>query len=436
MSFGVFSCCKPTNIPQIVANPMTLAFQQFLSLGATSSQQVSVTGTNLTTDITITAPSGYEVSLNGTTWTTSVVITQTSGSASGTLYVRLNSTSAGNYNGNVVLSSAGASNVDVVCNGVCLNTQIAVNPTSLSFTKHNPLPSASQSFLVSGSDLVGNLFLNVAPSFEISLDNINFFPSLSLSPTAMIVSPTTIYVRFVEQIEGTYNINVVCTSLNATTVNEVLTGIYEIRNAYEFAPGSVPTIAAFSNNYVPSISNAVIVGDIIYFDNVGWVPIVGSKFNSSTTLLNVITSKAEIKRCFGYATSLLTFKGKVNIVDLSAGMFSGCTSLNHVDAKFSSMLDTNFASTAISDFGFMKHTTSLTFANFQGCINANNFDFSGLITPDFGVVSIDDSNFNGITGNNITIVAKVAHQTNNGGLMDGDLDTLNTLNTCIFTWVP
>lgn len=437
MSFGVFSCCPPPVIPLIAANPTSMTFQQFLGT-PTAVQTSTVTGSNLTTDITVTAPTGYQVSLNGTTWSSSVIIPQTGGSASATLYIRLNASITGIYNQNIVLSSTGASNVDIVCTGKCLQPTITLSVPTMTFLKHNPLASPSQNYTVSGNDLVAPVTIAVGGSdYEISTDNINWFFNLTLPNTGGILAPTIIYVRFIGVNTGFSNVNIVHSSTNAPNNALVITGQYTIRNRYTFATGTVPSIAAFQNNYVPGIVNPQIIGDDIYFDNPSWTPILPSKFASNVNLLGVITSKNEIKECFRSSTGLVNFKGLNPIIDFIGQMFNGASSLVNVDAEFVQITDNCFKGTAIADFSFLSTLQTITgINNFMNCVNATAFDFSSITTADFATTNGDEGNFSGITGQTIAITAKIAHQTNNAGGMDGDLATLNAANTCTFNWVP
>ncbi len=85
---------------------------------ASASTSVGVTGTNLTADITATAPGGFEVSSNDSSWAGTATFSQSGGNASGTLYVRLAAgTAVGDYGGIVTLASTGASNVNVAVEG-------------------------------------------------------------------------------------------------------------------------------------------------------------------------------------------------------------------------------------------------------------------------------------------------------------------------------
>lgn len=84
---------------------------------ASTAQSFSVSGANLTANLVATAPGGFEVSPDGTTYGSTATFTQSDGSASGSLRIRLAATAAvsGIYNSqNIVLSSAGATSVNIV----------------------------------------------------------------------------------------------------------------------------------------------------------------------------------------------------------------------------------------------------------------------------------------------------------------------------------
>jgi hypothetical protein len=83
---------------------------------ASSAQNFSVSGSNLTGNLVATAPTGFEVSSDGTNYGSTATFGQSGGSASGTLRVRLAATAAasGSYNSqNIVLSSTGATSINI-----------------------------------------------------------------------------------------------------------------------------------------------------------------------------------------------------------------------------------------------------------------------------------------------------------------------------------
>jgi len=82
-------------------------------------QQFSVSGSNLTADITATAPPGFEISLNAANgFGNSADIPQTGGTINSTVvYVRSSATATGSISGNVVLASVGATSNNVAVLG-------------------------------------------------------------------------------------------------------------------------------------------------------------------------------------------------------------------------------------------------------------------------------------------------------------------------------
>jgi hypothetical protein len=101
--------------PAIGAAAIATAFAT--TYGTASTAQIfTVSGINLTADLTATAPSGFEVSNGGVSYGSSVTFPQSGGSASGTLYIRLatNAGVIGTYNSqNTALSSTGATSVNI-----------------------------------------------------------------------------------------------------------------------------------------------------------------------------------------------------------------------------------------------------------------------------------------------------------------------------------
>ncbi|MEJ6598615.1 MAG: FG-GAP-like repeat-containing protein, partial [Crocinitomicaceae bacterium] len=218
---------KNGEFPSITTTGSITSFSSCANV-ASASQTIAVSGSFLTANITAAAPTGFQVSLDGSTWANSVTINQSSGSASATLYVRMNALSSSPSNGNITLSSAGATNVTVAVSGV-VNTciSVAASPTSLSgFSTTGANPSAAQTTSISGSGLTNDIVLTAPTGYEISLASASgYASSLTLTQTAGTVNATTIYVRLATAgTPGTYNGNLTVASTGATTVNIGLTG--------------------------------------------------------------------------------------------------------------------------------------------------------------------------------------------------------------------
>lgn len=169
-----------------------------------TAQSFTVSGSNLTNDISLTAPSGFEISRSsGSDYKSSLSLTQSGGTvASTTIYVRFKPASTGLKSGNIAIKSTGAETKNVTVSGTGTTVSpptIAVSTTSLPdfggvLVNSN---SSSQSFTVSGSNLSANISLSAPSGFEISKSSgSNYGATLSLTQTSGTVSNTTIYVRF------------------------------------------------------------------------------------------------------------------------------------------------------------------------------------------------------------------------------------------------
>lgn len=116
-----------------------------------TAQTFGVSGSNLTANLVATAPAGFQVSSDGTTFGNTATFTQSSGSASGTLSARLSATAAvsASYNSqNIVLSSTGATSVNIVTAA----SGNAVTPKALTITAGNQTKTYG-STLVFGTSL-------------------------------------------------------------------------------------------------------------------------------------------------------------------------------------------------------------------------------------------------------------------------------------------
>ena len=110
---------KASSGPTISTSGTLSAFSYNYGEGPSASQTFTVKGSNLTGNLTVTAPSNYQVSLNGSSWNSSLTLTESAGTVSSTtIYVRLVSgLSVGTYNDNIAVSGGGASEKNVAVNG-------------------------------------------------------------------------------------------------------------------------------------------------------------------------------------------------------------------------------------------------------------------------------------------------------------------------------
>jgi len=171
---------------------------------ASTAQTFTLTGANLTSNLTVAAPTGFEVSTDGATYGTSRTVAPTTGSVNATIFVRLSAAAvAGTPSGNVTVTSANsevtARNVAVSGTVTAANLPaISLAPTSASgLTNYLGYPSASTNYTVTGTNL-GSTNLVVTAStnaIEVSTNaTTGFTNTLTFAPTAGVVS-NTVFVR-------------------------------------------------------------------------------------------------------------------------------------------------------------------------------------------------------------------------------------------------
>jgi hypothetical protein len=113
------------------------AFSTVTGIASTAST-FTVSGANLTSDVTVTPPSGFEVSTNGTTYFSSINLTRTGNVLVGqpvTVYCRVAAaTAAGIYSGSINHTATGATAKTVSVSATVLSTQPTTQATAVSFT--------------------------------------------------------------------------------------------------------------------------------------------------------------------------------------------------------------------------------------------------------------------------------------------------------------
>jgi len=178
-------------------------------VSAASATTVTVTGGSLTAGIVATAPTGFEVSNDGATYDRTATFAQTGGFANGTLYLRLAANAAaGSRSGNVVLSSAGATSVNVptVASTVTAKAlSVTAAEKTMIYGEADPALTYTSDGLVNGDALSGSLSRAVGtavgtyaisqgtlanPNYSISFTGANFtITAASLASSAITLTP-------------------------------------------------------------------------------------------------------------------------------------------------------------------------------------------------------------------------------------------------------
>jgi len=139
-SVAAFAASTPTIT---LSESNITSFNYIEGLGPSSEQTFTVAGSNLTGDISITAPTNYEISTDGTNFYSSRTLTQSGGAVSTTtIHVRLKTGLGVNtYNGTLTAASSGATTKNVSLSGevTCpsLSAPTATAATSASSTSFN-----------------------------------------------------------------------------------------------------------------------------------------------------------------------------------------------------------------------------------------------------------------------------------------------------------
>ncbi|MDD3143417.1 MAG: SUMF1/EgtB/PvdO family nonheme iron enzyme [Candidatus Cloacimonetes bacterium] len=189
-------------------------------------QSYTLTGSNLTANVTVTAPTGYRVATSQSgTYNTSLTVNHTGGSVNTTIWVRFQPTSAQYYGGNVSNSSSGATTVNVSVNGTGVTPSLEVSPSSLSFGNVTvDTNSTPQSYALSGSNLTANVTVTAPTGYRVATSQSGTYStSLTVNQSGGSVN-TTIWVRFQPTSDQSYSGNVSNSSSGATTVNVSVSG--------------------------------------------------------------------------------------------------------------------------------------------------------------------------------------------------------------------
>jgi Bacterial Ig-like domain (group 3) len=170
---------------------------------AGSAQSFLVGGSDLTGDLTVSAPAGIELSDDGgLTWHSSLDLPETNGTVDPTaVETRISASApAGAMTGSVTISSPGAATESIPVGGTAnaspspvLTSTVSALPLGLS----NPgVAGSAQSFTVGGSGLTGDITVSAPTGAEISDDGgLTWHSSLDLPETNGTVTPTAIQAR-------------------------------------------------------------------------------------------------------------------------------------------------------------------------------------------------------------------------------------------------
>lgn len=260
----------PVPVPTINTSASLTAFTTTYGTASTS-QSFAISGTNLTGDITATAPTGYEVSNGGTSYSSTATFAQTSGTATGTLYVRLSATASvsSNYNSlSIVFSSPGATNVNVgtsssgnsisakniSISGITISNKVydGNNSASITGTAEYTGLANSQTFTVSGTPTAVFINKNVENGKAVTVSgysapNSNY---VIIQPNGLTANITTLTITLTNPLVSSKTYN----GTTSATISGTLNGIISPDIVNLVGDGAYATANAGSNIVVTASS--------------------------------------------------------------------------------------------------------------------------------------------------------------------------------------
>jgi hypothetical protein len=223
-TIGSFSGC--VSDPTISLGGTIASLDYYENNGPSSEGDFSVSGSNLTNDITVSVSSNFEISLtSGSGFASTLTVSQTSGTADPTtIYVRLSSgLSSDTYTGDITASSTGASDSVLSVTGVVSPADPQITITAFlddfNYIATTGGPSPEDSFSVEGLFLQDDISITAPTNYEVSLTTSSgFASSVTITPgqSGTVVS-TEVFVRLAASLSaGNYNGDITISSTGVT----------------------------------------------------------------------------------------------------------------------------------------------------------------------------------------------------------------------------
>lgn len=200
---GTDASYEPFTVTAGSAPTLTLAPTSLAGLTANqgfagTSAVYALTGSNLTTQVTVTAPQSFEVSKDNVSFaTTQTLNPEINGVASAQLYVRIKSDAPGGSVAGPIAHTSGSANANLPVAGTVVSTAPNLSLSATSITGLTALQNSagsSASYTVTGANLAGNITVSASPGFQVSANNTSFGNTTTLSPVAGALD-ATVYVR-------------------------------------------------------------------------------------------------------------------------------------------------------------------------------------------------------------------------------------------------
>ena len=284
-TLGSFSGC--VSDPTISLGGTIASLDYYENNGPSPEGDFSVSGSNLTNDITVSVSNNFEISLtSGSGFASSVTVSQTAGTAEATtIYVRLSSgLSPEAYDGVVTAESNGATDSTLSISGIVSpeNPEFTVtaNLDDFNYFASTGGPSPEDSFSVEGLFLQDDISITAPANYEVSLTTATGFgSSVTITPDqAGTVASTDVFVRLAGNLSaGNYTGDITISSTGVTDELIAVNG-----NSYGAATNSLVITGAYDgplSGGTPKGIELYVINDIDDLSSFG----VGSANNGEGT---------------------------------------------------------------------------------------------------------------------------------------------------------
>ena len=190
-----------TTAPAITLSTVNLGGFLATQGDASPDQSYILAGTNLTGNVTVTAPAGFEIGLNSSSsFSSSLVLAPTGGVLSNVpIHVRTQaSATVGSLSGSITHAGGSAATRNLTLSGTIRSSQptLTLSTGSLSgFQAVQGSQSGVKTYTLSGYNLTGNLTVTAPAHFELSFNGASFAASQSLAPNSGEILNTPVSVR-------------------------------------------------------------------------------------------------------------------------------------------------------------------------------------------------------------------------------------------------
>jgi len=316
--------------PTISASPSTLNTFSYLSSSTdpSAAQQVSVSGANLSADITVSvgANSAFEMCTteNGTYSDNDITLQHASGGvvAATPIYVRMKANQTGNPTGTLTLSSTGATSVTIALNGsVVTPMTVAQAITAINNASGNDIPNSYVTGIVS----------SIVTAYDSDYDNVTFDIVDAVGDQAFLRAyrcggsyASTVAVGDVVVVSGT---------IYHYTGNN--SSIYEFHQGCQIV-SLTPHQAQQYTLAVTSVSNAeIIVFDATDPDDTNWLYLFEDVDDAQVTEGTPIALSVSADQ--GYGISSLMVDGVEHVADIAGGLYTFNMPTHNVNITLTAM---------------------------------------------------------------------------------------------------